>query len=88
MNDNQERHEDSRREVLRFLTSRHLLAHSPRAVRTGVNREGFDFGKDEILSALEILCGLGLVIAKFEQLGSSKYYQATAQGVIEQERAS
>ena len=81
------RREEARRECLRFLASRHLLAHSPRAIRSGVNREGFDFGKEDILSALEILCGLGLAIVKIDHLGSSKYYQATSQGVLEQERS-
>lgn len=83
----QSRKEEARREVLRFLATRHLLAHSLGAIRSGVNREGFDFGKSEILSAVELLTGLGLAVAKVEPLGASKYYQATAQGVLEQERA-
>lgn len=86
MHADQSRKEDCRREALRFLATRHLLAHSPDAIRRGVNREGFDFQKDEILSSIEILCGLGLAISKVETLGSSRYYQATAQGVLEHER--
>jgi DNA-binding PadR family transcriptional regulator len=84
--DMQFRKEEARVEVLRFLAERDRLAHSPDAIRRGVNREGFDFKKDEILSALELLSGLGLVIARIESLGASKYYQATAQGVLEHER--
>lgn len=85
--DPQLRKEDARREVLRFLAARDRLAHSPDAIRRGVNREGFDFKKDEILSALELLSGLGLILARIETLGSSKYYQVTAQGTLEHERA-
>ena len=80
------RNEEARREVLGFLAVRNLLAHSLPAVRRGVNRAGFDFNEEEIASALGVLIGLGLAIDRVDPLGSSKYYQATASGVIAHER--
>jgi len=83
---NKERNEEARREALRFVACRNLLAHALPAVRRGVNREGFDFTDEEILSALGLLVGLGLVIDRVDALGSSKYYQVTASGMLTCER--
>lgn len=82
----QSRREDCRREVLRFLAERHLLAHAPRAVRNGVNRQGANYSKDEILSALDLLVGLDLVKSEPDPLGATRYFQATASGVLQNER--
>jgi hypothetical protein len=81
-----QRNESARRETLRFLCDRSLLAHTPAAIRNGVNREGFDFAKDEILGALDVLRGLSLIEAITEPLGSSRVYKATAAGVLHHER--
>ncbi len=81
-----ERREEARREVLRFLAERNLLSHSPQAIRSGVNREGFDFSKDEILGAIQSLesgCYLGV---RVDPLGSSKTYQVTLAGTLLHER--
>lgn len=80
------RREEARRECLRFLASRNLLAHSPRAIRNGVNREGFDFSEAEILGALQGLASGGYAMARTSVLGSSQTYQATLEGQLLHER--
>lgn len=80
------RKEDARRETLRFLAERHQLAHEVSAVRRGVNRAGFDFDDTEILAALDILIGLGLVQGIRAPLGATFTFKATAKGVLEHER--
>lgn len=82
------RREESRREVLRFLAERNLLAHTAQAIRSGVNREGFDFSKEEILGALQGLESGKYVSAQFDPLGSSKTYQVTLEGSLLHERTS
>jgi hypothetical protein len=87
MSENSERREEARREVLRFLADRNLLAHSPQAIRSGVNREGFDFAKDEILGALQSLESGKYISVHVDPLGSTKTYQATLEGTLLQERS-
>lgn len=86
MSENSERREEARREVLRFLAERNLLAHSPQAIRSGVNREGFNFAKDEILGAIQSLESGSYLSERVDPLGSSKTYQVTLSGTLLHER--
>jgi hypothetical protein len=81
------RREDARREVLGFLAARNLLACRAGAIRSGVNREGFDFSDDEILGALQSLVSGGYVAGLVEPLGSTMAYQATLSGTLLAERS-
>jgi hypothetical protein len=80
------RREEARREVLRFLAERNLLAHSPAAIRNGVNRAGFDFSEEETLSALQSLVSGQFAREVRGALGASTTYQATLEGELLIER--
>lgn len=80
------RREEARREVLRFLAERNLLAHSPAAIRNGVNREGFNFSDEETLSALQSLVSGQYAREIRGPLGASTTYQATLEGCLLIER--
>lgn len=81
------RKEECRHAVLDFLAERPRLAHCVSAIRRGVNRIGNDFKDEEIAEAAELLTGLKLAECKLDALGSTRYYQATSEGVIQSERA-
>lgn len=80
------RNEEARRECLRFLAARNLLAHSPSAIRLGVNREGFNFTEPEVLAALQSLVSGGYATPVVGALGASLTYQATLEGSLLIER--
>ena len=83
----QERHEDCRRETLRFLADRQVVAHHPKTVRRRIN-EGHehDFTDQEVESALAFLSSAGFVTGIVNPLGATLHYQATAAGVLAHER--
>ena len=76
-----------RHAVLECLVNRHPAAlplHGIlRRVKLGVDGPVTD---TEALSALEMLTDLGLVKSQFDELGSSRWWQATAQGMTKVER--
>lgn len=86
MIDAQQRREDARHEVLRFLISRPVLAFASDAITRQINREGYDFSQDEIVEAVTLLEGLQLISGKADGLGATKYFQATSKGILEYER--
>ncbi|MDD3887054.1 MAG: hypothetical protein PHI35_09285 [Victivallaceae bacterium] len=84
--DAQKRREDCRREVLRFLALRQQLFHEAEAIRRRLNRDGADFTLDEVNAALAFLVSLENVKVNPDPLGATPHYQATAQGVLFNER--
>lgn len=83
----QERREECRREALRFLADRQVVAHHPKAIRRGLNvGHEHDFTDDEVEAALGFLESAGLVKVVHEPLGATRHYQATAAGVLQHER--
>lgn len=81
-----------RKALLRYLVFFHPAAFEPDVLRRCIRERGYiDFLPDlpEVQSALEVLAGLSLAeqVSTRIALGASLYYRATAQGVIEQERA-
>lgn len=80
------RKEEARHGALAFLAERPAVSHSVAAIRRGVNREGGDFSEPEIREAAELLAGLELAEVTPDPLGSTRYYKATAAGVLAHER--
>jgi hypothetical protein len=80
------RKEECRHAVLAFLAERPAVSHSIGAIRRGVNREGGDFSEQECREAAEFLVGLGSASVVPDPLGSTRYYQISAQGTLAHER--
>ncbi len=80
------RKEECRHATLAFLADRPVVSHSVIAIRRGVNREGGDFAEQEIREGVELLVGLALAKDVPDPLGSTRYYQASAAGVLAHER--
>jgi len=78
-----------RHAVLECLVTRHPVALPAagiaRRIRTEVDVE---FGAEDVAGALAVLEGLGLVKRQVDELGSSEWWSATAQGVLKQERGN
>jgi len=85
----QERREECRRDVLAFLAVRQAVASHPKTILRGLNAgHEHDYALDEISAALAFLTATEppLVAGLVEKLGATKYYQATAAGVLTHER--
>lgn len=80
-NPEQDRREDCRRAVLKFLAMRLGTAHDAGAVRRATRNDGDDFGIEEIEAALAFLTGDNLAVMTESDLGATRYYQATVNGV-------
>lgn len=87
----QERREECRAAVLEFLAERNAVAHHAQTIRQRLNAgHAHDFTIEEVEAALAFLAGSepALVKATPTSLGATKYYQATAAGVIAHERGA
>ena len=87
----QERREECRRDVLRFLAERQAVAHHPKTIRRRLNDgHEHDYLDVEIEAALAFLTGATPPLAKgiADTLGATKYYQATSEGVLAHERSA
>lgn len=82
-----ERNQECRHEVLAFLSQRSVLAFRPEMIRSKLNR-GYehDFTVAEIKSALENLRTRGLISAEPDPHGSAPYYKVTGEGQLFYER--
>lgn len=88
MNLTNEQKEELRHAVLEALVLRHPAALSPRQLHRAVKKElPFLFEEAEVVGACEILRGLTLAEFTVDELGGTKYWRATSQGVIHHERA-
>ena len=85
----QQRREEVRREVRRYLAERMALAFPISSIRRKLVIDGDDFSEAEIEQALVFLAGLDPAQVKTREdgLGASRYYQATSAGVLAHERA-
>ena len=83
--DNQERREECRREVLRFLADRSVLAFRAETIRNALHRE-YKFKLDEIESALEFERGAGRVAVEPHAQGATRFYRITSEGILFHER--
>lgn len=82
-----ERNESGRWRVLLFLAKRSALAFSLADICDLINeRRRLNYTEDELTSWLGFLKDRGLVKDETDPMGSTIYYQATAEGVLEVER--
>ena len=79
------RAEECRYETRHYLATRSTLALDADSIRRGLARN-FDFTLAEVEAALVFLVGLNQVEVNHAGLGSTKYYQITAQGTLAEER--
>lgn len=86
MSDDLRRKEECRHAALEFLAERPAVSHAVGAIRRGINREGGDYDYGETAQAVELLVGLGLAKVIPDPLGSTRYYQISAQGTLQHER--
>jgi hypothetical protein len=81
--------EGLRKAVLDYLGGRHPLKWSAKQIAQGLRMRGlidFDFGTDDLASALQVLLGKKLVDSETEPLGSTVNYCISADGLIQWER--
>jgi hypothetical protein len=82
-----EEKEDLRKVALNVLASRHPTAWPVPGIRRRCETElAFTVTNEDVTAALELLQGLGFVAHETESLGSTKYWHATAEGVLHIER--
>lgn len=85
----QERREECRREVRRFLAERAAVAHHPATIRRGLNAgHQADWTEEEIELAAIFLSNLApaQLRAVRDTVGATVYWQATSAGVLAHER--
>ena len=88
MNLKNEQKEDLRTAALTALVVRHPAALTPRQLFNAVKKElDFLFEESDLVAALEILRGLKFAEWIINEVGSTKYWRATSEGVLHQERA-
>lgn len=78
-----------RHQALEYLAGRHPLTWTQKQIAQGLKMRGmvdFEFGLDDLASALEVLSGKKLIERELDQLGSTVYWRASAEGLIEWER--
>jgi DNA-binding PadR family transcriptional regulator len=82
-----ERNQDLRHVTLEVLAVRHPAALPLRAISRRVATSlDWRFSDPELLSALEFLVSAGLVKSEYDELGSTRYWLTTAEGVKHYER--
>lgn len=81
----QERREECRREVLRYLADRSVLAFRAETIRNSLHRE-HKFSIEEIISALEFERGAGRVSIEPHRQGATNFYRITSEGTLFHER--
>jgi hypothetical protein len=83
------RREECRRDALAWTAERQAAAHHPKSIRRGLNAgHEHDYTDEEVEAALAFLTSAKLVTIVEEKLGATKYYQATAEGVLASERGT
>lgn len=88
MNLTNEQKEDLRHAVLEALAVRHPAALSvPQLARAVKKVTPYLFEESDVTAALEILKGMLFADFTLDELGSTKYWRATSNGVIHFERA-
>lgn len=86
----QPQREDLRRAVREQLVAAQTVALTVAMVQRRVERTrllDFDFTTRDVEAALSLLVGLAHAKEEADPLGATKYYQATAAGVLAQERS-
>lgn len=82
-----EEKEELRHAVLEFIAIRHPAALTRRQIFNGAKKEvAFAFTEDDTNAAVNLLAGMNFAKAEMDRLGSTEYWSATSQGVLEYER--
>jgi Fe2+ or Zn2+ uptake regulation protein len=81
----QERREESRKAVRRYLARRPGIALSHESIHRGLKRDGA-FTEQQVLDALNHLIGRGHVESEPDGDGATLYYKITADGELYDER--
>lgn len=82
-----QQNEDLRHAVLAVTAVRHPAALTARQIRRRVAEEiDFQVAEQDVNAALEFLKSIGHVMCESDSLGSTKYWMATAGGVLAYER--
>ena len=80
--------EELRHATLEALAVRHPAALAPRQLFRAVKKDlPFLFEEDDLVAALETLRGVLFAEFTVDELGSTKYWRATSNGVFHFERA-
>ena len=82
---NQERREECRREVRRYLAERPSLAFRAETIRRNLARE-FVFTAEEVRDALAFFVSAKQVEIEPDGLGATDYFKITAAGTLAHER--
>ena len=78
-----------RHAALETLVACHPVPRPAHAIRRKVNASvPFHFTDEELLAALELLRGMGLVSYESDHLGTTQWWVATPAGVLRVERGS
>lgn len=84
---NAQEKEEIRHVVLEALALRHPIALTVNAIWRRVKAQlDFEITEADVEAALEFLRGMGLMQSKTDDMGSTKHWQATSQGVLAHER--
>ncbi len=86
-----QQNEALRKAVLHCLAIRSPTALPMSAIRSrlvGDREVDFQFGTDDLSAALNFLRGLGYVRFTHDDLGSTSYWLATAEGILADERGT
>lgn len=81
-------HKEELRHVTRsVLYDRQRTAHPAASVLRHLRAAGYDADLEDAEAALGFLANLGLVTCQPDPLGSTRYYQLNAEGILAHERA-
>lgn len=86
MNPDPQRNEDCRFAVRHHLAVRGGVAQDPSTIRRHLNRGGENFTLEEVGAACRFLVSLGHATEQVSSLGTTRFYQATAAGILADER--
>ena len=78
-----------RRQMLKFLAERFRLLLDVKAIASMMKARryiDFEIEQEDVDQSLALLTGMGLVVEKPDPFGATKYYQVTAEGMLESER--
>lgn len=82
----EQRDQDCRHEVRKYLAQRMSLAFSAESIRQKLNYRENDFTEEEVRDALVFLVDLEEAKVTPDSLGSTEYFQITSKGKLAQER--
>lgn len=80
------KNEAIRQDVLEYLGARPNVAQRAETIHRKLAKENPDYSENDIRIALKFLCELGYVKTQTDSLGSTTYFEISAQGTLYIER--